>query len=64
MRVSVDQTSCQGTGYCVELASDVFVLDDSGVAHAVESYPEGLEDLIREAALLCPTESILLAEDT
>lgn len=59
LHVRVDPLICQGTGYCVRLAPDVFAIGDDGKAHVVERHPAAeREDLMEEAATLCPTRAI------
>ena len=59
LHVRVDPLICQGTGYCVRLAPDVFALGDDARAHVLEPHPGAdREDLMEEAATLCPTRAI------
>ena len=64
MRVSVDQDICAGYGTCVEVAPDLFELDDWGYAVAVGDgeVADGQQELAREAALQCPMNAITLNE--
>lgn len=60
MRVEVDATICQGTGYCQRIAPDVFEVVD-GVARVlvVDPDPE-LHEAVDEAERLCPSRAITL----
>ncbi len=54
----VDPSSCAGHGDCVEIAPDVFVLDD--VATVIGTGPP---DLILKAAEACPAAAITLIDE-
>lgn len=64
MKVTVDQEKCCAGGNCVMLAPDVFDQRDSdGVVVLLTDAPaEGLHDAVREAADVCPTAAISVAE--
>ena len=70
IRVSVDSTSCVGSGMCEALAEEVFTVSADGYATAVspgaierlaEEAPD-LLDRIREAEARCPTAAILIED--
>jgi ferredoxin len=55
----IDQEICQGTGYCVRVAPELFVLDTSENAIVIVVDPtQDFENQIIEAATLCPTRAI------
>ena len=55
----IDQEICQGTGYCVRVAPELFVLDTSDHAKVIVVDPtQDFENQIIEAATLCPTRAI------
>lgn len=66
MRVHIDRTVCQGTGYCVMLRDDVFAQDGDGVAILLTSPDseqlEGLRDEMVETENLCPTGAITVVD--
>lgn len=63
MKVEVDLGACRSYAICVGIAPDVFELDDDGLLVVLRSEAaEGDEDRMREAALACPTQAILLTE--
>jgi ferredoxin len=49
---------CQGTGYCARLVPHVFAVgDNSGVV--INPHPDAAQqELLEEAATLCPTRAI------
>ena len=65
MKVRVDQDRCQGHTLCAMIAPDSFQLDDiEGHASAItEDVAPDQEDAVREAALSCPEQAILLDID-
>jgi ferredoxin len=76
MKVWIDQDLCTGDGLCEEIAPDVFVLLDDGLAYVKEgdkvfgAGPEGLanvpDDQVEaciESAEECPGECIFLEVD-
>jgi ferredoxin len=59
LHVKVDPLICQGTGYCVRLAPDVFELGDDETAHVIDPNPaDDRAELMEEVATLCPTRAI------
>ena len=65
MKVRVDHDRCQGHTLCAMIAPDSFELDDiEGHASAIsEDVAPDQEDAVREAALSCPEQAILLDHD-
>ncbi|UPW08079.1 ferredoxin [Gordonia terrae] len=64
MRVSVNETHCQGHTMCAMTAPELFNLnDDDGHAY-VESpdVPEALETKARRGAAACPERAIILED--
>jgi ferredoxin len=64
MKVTVDQDKCCGAGTCVLLAPDVFdQRDEDGIVVLLDETPaEGLHDIVREAASVCPGVAISVDE--
>ena len=75
MKVWIDQDLCTGDGLCEEIAPDVFVMEDDGLAYVAEgghifkdpggpaglaNVPEELVGDVIEAAEECPGECIFL----
>jgi ferredoxin len=62
VKVSVDGQRCQGHTLCSMIAPDSFELDDvDGHASPVnEVVPDDQQDLVREAALSCPEQAIVI----
>ena len=75
LHVWIDQDLCTGDGLCVDGVPDVFTLLEDGIAYVVEDgvalndpgmsgslalVPEGREDLVVRAAIICPGECIFI----
>ena len=59
MRVTVDQSRCQGHALCVMHAPELFDLDDGGHAFVVaDPVPDGLDEAAYQAEAGCPEEAI------
>lgn len=65
VRVTVDSSTCIGSGNCVWRAPAVFdQRDEDGTAVVIEpSLPEALHELVREAERHCPTGAIRVDEE-
>ena len=75
MRVWIDQDLCTGDGLCAEIAPDVFIMRDDGLAYVQEkghiyenpggalglaSFGPELLDAVIESAEECPGECIYI----
>jgi ferredoxin len=63
MKVTVDDSLCEGHALCVDVCPDVFVLRDSDevVTILIESPDESLRDQVSQAVDACPKTAISLA---
>ena len=60
LTIAVDRAECIGAGQCVVLAPKTFRLDDAMKAEVVD--PEGEpEEIVIEAAVICPTQAIYVS---
>jgi ferredoxin len=64
MRLEIDASRCEGTGFCAQLAPDVFRLDADPPVRLMSSaeLSDGQVEICCEAAELCPTRAIRLLE--
>lgn len=75
LHVWIDQDLCTGDGLCVDGVPEVFTLLEDGIAYVVEDgvalndpgmagslalVPRGREDLVVQAAIICPGECIFI----
>ncbi|MCK1797757.1 ferredoxin [Streptomyces sp. XM4193] len=65
MKVTVDDDRCCGAGSCVLVAPEVFdQREEDGIVLVLdESPPADRHQSVREAAAVCPTSTISVAED-
>ena len=62
MKVTVDQTKCEGYAKCIQAAPKVFRLDATMIAEVID--PKGdTDEKILLAAKICPTKAISLEEE-
>jgi ferredoxin len=64
MKLRVDSAKCDGYGRCVEIAPDLFELDEWGYASALDGeVPPDQEDLAAQAARECPVAAVIVEVD-
>ena len=57
--LKVDAEICQGTAYCVRVAPKLFTVGQNATAEVIQAgLSQEYEELILEAATLCPTRAI------
>lgn len=63
MKISADRDVCISAGNCVMVASAVFDQDDDGIVVVlVDDVPADEEEHAREAAKLCPSQALRVAD--
>jgi ferredoxin len=62
MEARVDKDLCISCGVCVDIAPEVFELDEDDLSEVVDQ-DAGDDDLLQEAAESCPTEAIILEDE-
>ena len=65
MKTRVMPHACRGHAICQSIAPEVFLFDDDTERAFVEDeeVPEALKELVRQAALACPEQAIVVSED-
>ena len=66
MKVQIDKSRCQATGFCVRVAPGYFKLGDGEGATATalaDQIAEADVDAVLEAEDLCPTQAISIITD-
>lgn len=58
MKACVDKELCIGCGLCASLASDIFEIEDDGLAGAVGEVTSSNEAAAKEAESSCPVAAI------
>ena len=62
-KVGVLTDRCISSGNCVDVASEVFDMDDDGLVIALVDEVDGeVRDQVEQAAQVCPVQAILLEE--
>jgi len=62
MRVLIDPELCIGCESCVDLAPEVFEMQDDLAVVREKEVPQNLEDKVKEAIEICPVEAIKIEE--
>jgi ferredoxin len=62
LQVHVDTHLCEGHGLCLQLAPEVFDLDDDEIASCAEHPEPQYFDVVRAAAAACPRQAVVLQE--
>ena len=64
MKIVVDFDLCESNAVCMDVAPDVFKVDDDDFLNILqENPPEGLRAKVEDAVRLCPRQAISLIED-
>jgi ferredoxin len=59
MKVVVDFDLCESNAVCMDVAPEVFKVDDDDMLHILmENPPESLRKKVEEAVRLCPRQAI------
>lgn len=58
MKVTITEENCIGCGQCEATCSDVFKIEDDGIAHVVGEVKENVKEDVIDAADGCPTSAI------
>jgi ferredoxin len=62
MKITVDQTKCEGYAKCVQASPKVFRLDAKMIAEVIDPKADAEEKIVL-AAKICPTKAISLEEE-
>jgi ferredoxin len=61
MKVVVDYDLCEANAVCMDVAPEVFRVDDQDMLHIlIESPPESLRKKVEDAVRLCPRQALRL----
>jgi ferredoxin len=65
MRVTVNETRCEGHGMCADVAPDVFELNDEGVAVVLlDPVPKPFVRQAEAGVRVCPVVALMLNDDS
>ena len=61
MKVSIDESICDGRGECAMICPQVFAVDYEGPAFVLDPEPEpSLRECVRSAQKACPRNAIII----
>lgn len=64
MKIAVDYELCEANARCMEVAPDIFRVDEEDNLHIlIESPGEDRRAAVEEAVRLCPRQALTLQED-
>lgn len=65
MKISVDNSRCEGHGQCYIVDADLFPLDEEGysIVGKGREVPAGREDVAREGVAACPVQALTIDEE-
>jgi ferredoxin len=64
MKVVVDRDLCESNARCMEVAAEVFLVDDNGDLQVLQEHPgEELRGKVELAVLRCPKQALSIVEE-
>ncbi len=64
MKVVVDFDLCESNAVCMDVAPEIFKVDDDDMLHIlIEKPPAEMRGKLEEAVRLCPRQAISIQED-
>ena len=64
MKVVVDFDLCESNAVCMDVAPEIFKVDDDDMLHIlIENPPESMRAKVEESVQRCPKQAIAIAED-
>jgi ferredoxin len=64
MKVVVDFDLCEANAVCMDIAPEIFKVDDNDMLHILmENPPEAKRAKLEECVRLCPRQAISIVED-
>lgn len=63
LTVRIERTECIGSGNCVNLAPEVFVLDEDNLVAFREDAEPIASERLEEACVICPVDALLVFDD-
>jgi ferredoxin len=63
LKIEIDRTMCIGSGNCVNLAPEVFELDEENLVDFTDDPQDIDQDRLVEACSLCPVDALGVVED-
>ena len=61
--VRIDRTLCIGSGNCVNLAPEIFVIREDNIVDFQEETPDIDGARLEEAVAICPVDALILTDE-
>ena len=59
----IDRTLCIGSGNCVNIAPEIFVIREDNIVDFQDETPDIEEGRLEEAAAICPVDALILEDE-
>lgn len=63
LTIRIDRGRCIGTGNCIKLAGEVFVLDGERICSFIEGPNDAERERLIEACSVCPVEALFVIDE-
>ena len=60
--VRIERTLCIGSGNCINMAPEIFELDEDNIVAFQDETPDIDSDRLEEACLLCPVDALVVRD--
>ncbi|MFB6280266.1 MAG: ferredoxin [Salinibacter sp.] len=61
--VRIDRTLCIGSGNCVNIAPEIYVIREDNIVDFKEDPPDIEQGRLEEAAALCPVDALIVEDE-
>lgn len=61
--VGIDRTLCIGSGNCVNIAPELFEIDQENLVEFQDDTPDIDEGRLEEAIAICPVDALILTDE-
>ncbi len=61
--VGIDRTLCIGSGNCVNLAPEIFAIDQENIVEFQDETPDIDVGRLEEATSICPVDALILEDE-
>lgn len=61
--VRIDRTLCIGSGNCVNIAPEIYVIREDNIVDFREDPPDIEQGRLEEAAALCPVDALIVEDE-
>ena len=61
--VEIDEAMCIGSGNCVNIAPEIFEIDEDGIVAFEDDTPDIDQGRLIEACSVCPVDALIVRQD-